>query len=70
MGQAILDLSKNYNVLNRKYAYNIRLLHTDTDSLIIEVSGIDYYSKMSFDKAYYDQSNYPLNSQFHDDSNQ
>jgi hypothetical protein len=60
-GQAILDISKTlmydyyYNHLQKKYP-DVRLLYTDTDSLVIHIETKDFYKEM--DTVWYDTSNY------------
>lgn len=65
VGQAILDLSKTlmydfwYNDLKKKYQDKIRLLMTDTDSLLYEVETEDIYKDMAAGLKNYDTSDYP-----------
>ena len=66
VGQAILDLSKllmfdfNYNYIQKKYSKKVRLLFTDTDSLMYELKTDDFYADISADiKARFDTSDFP-----------
>ena len=60
-----LDLSKHlmydfyYNTLKTRYGDKIRLLYTDTDSVIIHVQTEDIYADMAQNLDDYDTSNYP-----------
>ena len=62
---AILDLSKGvmysyyYDHLKKTYNDKIKLLATDTDSLIVHVETPDVYSDMQKNNHLYDFSNYP-----------
>ena len=64
VGMSVLDLSKHlmydfyYNHLKKNYDDNIRLLYTDTDSLIVKVDTEDIYADMSQNLDDYDTSNY------------
>ena len=64
VGMSVLDLSKHlmydfyYNHLKKLYTHNIRLLYTDTDSLIVKVDTEDIYADMSLNADLYDTSNY------------
>ena len=65
VGMSVLDLSKHlmydfyYNTLKARYGDKIRLLYTDTDSLIVKVDTEDIYADMSLNADLYDTSNYP-----------
>ena len=65
VGMSVLDLSKwlmydyYYNHLKVKYADRIKLLYTDTDSVIVHVQTDDPYKDMLESAAIYDTSNYP-----------
>ena len=64
VGMSVLDISKHlmydfyYNHLKKLYTHNIRLLYTDTDSLIVHVQTDDLYKDMSLNADLYDTSNY------------
>ena len=65
MGSVILETSKLhmyefwYNHLKVKYGDKIKLIYTDTDSLVIEVETEDIYKDMYQDSHLYDFSDYP-----------
>ena len=65
VGMSVLDLSKHlmydfyYNTLKARYGENVRLLYTDTDSVIVKVDTEDIYADMSQNLDDYDTSNYP-----------
>ena len=66
IGMTILDLSKalmynfHYNVMKKKYGNALRLLYTDTDSLIYEIQCEDVYKDLKdMSEKYFDFSNYP-----------
>ena len=65
VGMSVLDLSKHlmynfyYNTLKARYGENVRLLYTDTDSLIVHVQTDDLYKDMSLNADLYDTSNFP-----------
>ena len=62
---SVLDLSKHlmysffYTTLKPRYGERVKLLHTDTDSLILEFQTEDLYEDMSEMADEYDTSNYP-----------
>ena len=64
-GMIILDLSKYlmydfyYNILQKRYGDKMKLLMTDTDSLVVEIETEDVYEDMGNMKEYYDFSEYP-----------
>ena len=66
VGMSVLDLSKllmysfYYEVLKPKYEERVRLLYTDTDSLILEVQTADLYADMKEPELVdeYDTSNF------------
>ena len=59
-----LDLSEvwmyefDYNYIKKEYGNNLRLLFTDTDSLMYEIKTRDVYEDFSKDKEMFDFSNY------------
>lgn len=65
-GFVVLEISKllmyqfYYNVLKRKYGDKIRLLGTDTDSLIVYIETDDVYKDIREDIVYYDTSDYKI----------
>ena len=75
VGMSVLDLSKHlmydfyYNHLKKTYGENVRLLYTDTDSLIIHVTTEDIYADMMKHADLYDTSNYSPDHQLFSDTN-
>ena len=75
VGMSVLDLSKHlmfdfyYNTLKARYGENVRLLYTDTDSLIVKVDTEDIYADMSLNADLYDTSNYPADHPLYSDEN-
>ena len=68
LGMCILDLSKtimydfHYNYIKKKYGYKVKLLFTDTHSLMYEIETEDFYKDISEDvKDRFDTSDYPSN---------
>ena len=65
LGMAIMDISKchmydfHYNVMKNKFQDKIRLLYTDTDSLIYEIETKDLYLDLKQIENFFDFSNYP-----------
>lgn len=70
VGMSILDVSKtlmydfHYSVMKPKYEDCIRLLYTDTDSLIYSIKTEDIYQDMKENISFYDTSDYPENNIF------
>ena len=52
-----------------KNKFDVKLLFTDTDSLVYEIKGEDVYEVSYSDKHLFDFSNYPVNSKYHDPAN-
>ena len=75
VGMCILDLSKtlmydfHYNYIKSQYGDKARLLFTDTDSLTYEIEADDVYQDFWKDKHLFDNSDYPKNSLFFNDTN-
>ena len=75
VGMCILDLSKtlmydfHYNYIKSKYGDKARLLFTDTDSLMYEIKADDVYQDFWKDKHLFDNSDYPKDSPFYDNTN-
>ena len=75
VGMCILDLSKtlmydfHYNYIKSKYGDKARLLFTDTDSLTYEIEVDDVYQDFWKDKHLFDNSDYPKDSPFFDNTN-
>ena len=77
VGVAVLDLSKfhmynfYYNVLKQRYGGNCRLLYTDTDSLVVDVSTEDVYEDFRQEdmKQHFDFSEYPKDHPNYDPTN-
>ena len=68
LGMCILELSKiimfdfHYNYIKQKYGDNAKLLFTDTDSLLYQITTEDFYKDISGDvRERFDTSNYPEN---------
>ena len=68
LGMSILDLSKtimydfHYKYIKVKYGDQVKLLFTDTDSLMYEIETEDFYKDISEDvKDSFDTSDYPTN---------
>ena len=74
-GMCILDLSKilmykfYYQHLKYKYGARCELLHTNTDSLLLEIKTEDIYKDMGCHKRYYDTSDYPEDHPLHSQEN-
>ena len=71
LGMCILDLSKTimydfyYNYLKQKYGDKVKLLFSDTDSLMCEIQTEDFYKDISGDvKDRFDTSDYPENREY------
>lgn len=79
VGQAILDLSKecmynfHYNVMLPKFESDLKLLMTDTDSLVYEISSsdpeYDMYKDLETIKQEFDFSDYPKDHPLYDATN-
>ena len=74
-GMCILDLSKvlmydfHYNYIKDKYGDTAKLLFTETDSLTYEIEAEDVYQDFWVDKDKFENSDYPMNSQYFDKTN-
>ena len=74
-GFTILDFSKlhmykfHYDVMKEKYDNDIKLLMTDTDSLVYEVKTNDIYEDINSMSDYFDMSEYPKESKFYNGKN-
>ena len=55
--------------MKKRYGDNIRLLFTDTDSLMYEVCTDDFYHEMWSMKEHFDLASYPKTSTFYDGTN-
>ena len=70
IGMCILELSKvfmcefHYYYIKNKYGNNLKLLFTDTDSLMYEIKTEDCYEDFSSDKEMFDFSNYSAMSRY------
>jgi hypothetical protein len=73
----VLDLSKlhmysfYYNVLKQRYGKDCRLLYTDTDSLVVDVTTEDVYADFREEgmKQHFDFSEYPKDHPNYDPTN-
>ena len=71
----ILDLSKvlmydfHYNYIKKRYKDKAKLLFTDTDSLTYEIETDDVYQDFWKDKEPFDNSDYPKDSPFFNETN-
>ncbi|GBO41110.1 hypothetical protein AVEN_262441-1 [Araneus ventricosus] len=70
IGMAILDVSKilmynfHYKYMKSKYKNNLKLLYTDTDSLIYDVETEDIFVDIKNNIEYFDTSDYPENNMY------
>ncbi|XP_060859702.1 uncharacterized protein LOC132936907 [Metopolophium dirhodum] len=61
IGFAVLDVSKtlmydyHYNVMHRHYGDNIKLMYTDTDSLIYHIKTTDFYADLAANHSLLDR---------------
>ena len=73
MGFSVLKLSKllickfHYEYVKNKF--DVKLLFTDTDSLVYDNKGEDVYKVSYLDKHLFDFSGYPVNSKYYDPIN-
>lgn len=70
LGFCVLELSKNhmyefyYNYVKNKYGHKVRLLYSDTDSLVCEIETDDIYEDIKQNLDFFDTSNYPTDNKF------
>ena len=70
VGCTVLELSKlamykfYYDFIKRKYE-DVKLLYTNTDSFIIEITGEDFDEIMIENKEFFDQSNFSKDSKYY-----
>ena len=74
VGMSILELSKcamyHYNYVMKKYGHEKgKLMMTDTDSLLYQITTDDLYRDMEDDKHLFDFSNYDTDHPLYDTSN-
>jgi hypothetical protein len=75
VGMCVLDLSKtimydfHYNFIQKKYGNNTKLLFTDTDSLVYEITTDDIFQDIIDHKELFDLSNFPIGHKCHDITN-
>jgi hypothetical protein len=75
IGQAILDLSKlhmfkfHYETIKPFYGDKVKLLGTDTDSLMYHIETDDLYEDMKKNIDLYDTSDYPKNHKLYSEKN-
>ena len=76
VGMSILDLSKlrmyqfHYDVMKATFGNRARVLYTDTDSLIYEITSYDVYSELQpYAEEYFDFSNFPSDHPLKSDKN-
>ena len=55
----------HYDLMKKKYGDNIRLLFTDSDSLMVEACTNDFYQQMWARKEEVDLASYPKSSPFY-----
>ena len=59
----------HYNFMKKIYGDGIKLLFTDTDSLMYEIKTSNLDEDIARHKDLFDLSNYPINHPLHDDTN-
>jgi hypothetical protein len=75
VGMCVLNLSKtimydfHYNFIQKKYGNNAKLLFTDTDSLVYEITTDDVFQVLIDHKDLFDLSNFPVGHKCHDITN-
>lgn len=75
LGISILELAKyhmysfHYKAMKIEFGNALRLLYTDTDSLIYEITGKDAYKELKRLAHFFDFSNYPKNHPLYSDVN-
>ena len=76
IGMCILELSKvliykiHYDYIKNKYDSKLKLLFTDTGSLMYEIKTEDIYEHFSRNKEMFDFSNYWTKSKYYNGSNE
>ena len=75
VGFAVLELSKlhmfkfHYDIMKKRYGDKIRLLFTDTDSLMYEIETENIYKDMGEMREHFDLADYPKSNPLHDPTN-
>ncbi|XP_063388138.1 uncharacterized protein LOC134674022 [Cydia fagiglandana] len=71
LGFCVLDVSKtlmydfHYSYMKTKYPDNLKLLYTDTDSLVYQIFTENYYADIKSDlNLYFDTSDYPPSNKY------
>ena len=70
-----MELSKlhmykfHYDIMKKKYGDKIRLLFTDTDSLMYEIETEDFYKDMGEMREHFDLAGYPMSNPLYDPTN-
>ncbi len=70
VGLSVLDLSKtlvyrfHYDFMRQRAGDKMKLLYSDTDSLIYEIKDVDVYQIMRENPQEFDTSDYPTNNKY------